>query len=756
MGYRVDSPKIGNYTIVTELGRGAMGVVYKALDPAIGRPVAIKVIRIDPGTTAEEGALLRQRLIHEAGAAGNLSHPGIVTVYQLGEEGENVFVAMEYVEGSALETMLTGGARPHPPFALDIIHQIADALDYAHRAGVVHRDIKPANILVRGDGRVKVADFGVAKLTAATNTSSMTIVGQSIGSPSYMSPEQVQAAPVDGRSDQFSLGVVAYRMLAGYLPFAADSTPALLYQIMAAEPKPVQSLPPGASAALARAMAKDPNNRFPNCAAFAQELVRAMGAPHSETTARTMPLPPHLPTQQIPSSGSSNRSVAIPAVVVLLVLLLASGAYWRFRGKPGAPSSSETSTPTATATAPAPLVKAIDEGRLNDAQDLLSKGADINAANPDGTTALMQAAEGSAYLPNNVPALTMLLEKHPNIEAQDARGRTALYLAVAAGKEDAVRLLVEHKADPNKKVGDGSTPVLAAVMYGRVPTLKMLLDNGGDLTIADNQGATALMIASEGTAYLPNNGPLVEILLAKGAQTETQDSRGRTALDRAASEGKLDAVRLLLEKKANPNQKNSTGATPLLDAVTYGKIAVVQFLLEHGADAALADAQANTPLMVAAEGNAYMPNNAPMTTALLATGVKVDEQDTRGRTAFFRAAEEGKEDAMRLLLEKKTNPNLKASDGSTALIQAVANGKMGAVKLLLDSGADVNLVAANGSNPLLIAAEGNSYIKAPAEMISLLLAHKADTKVVDSQGRTPLALATANKNVPAVELLKGK
>jgi ankyrin repeat protein/serine/threonine protein kinase len=752
----VDSQTIGNYSILSELGRGAMGVVYKALDPAIGRPLAIKVIRIDPGTTAEEGAHLRQRLIHEASAAGNLSHPGIVTVYQLGEDGQNVFVAMEYVEGSPLENMLSGGARPNPPFALDILHQIADALDYAHRAGVVHRDIKPANILVRGDGRVKVADFGVAKLTAATSHS-MTIAGQSIGSPAYMSPEQIQAAPVDGRSDQFSLGIVAWRMLTGHLPFAADSTPALLYQIMAVDPKPDPSLPPAASAALARALTKDPTGRFPNCAAFVQELQSAMAHPPNDTTARTMPLRPTLvpPVAPPPSPPAPKRSLAIPAVAVLVILLAAAG-YWRFRGKPPGTASSDPAPATATTTAPAPLVKAIEEGRVDDARNLLAKGADVNAASPDGTTALMRASEGNAYLPNNVPALTMLLDKHPNIDAQDARGRTALYRAIEEGKEEAARLLLAHKADPNKKANDGSTPLLASVMYGRTQVLKTLLESGGDLSIADNQGTTPLMLASEGTGYLPNNAPLVETLLAKGAKIDTQDSRGRTALDRAAAEGKIDAVRLLVESKANPNQKNSNGETPLMDAVTYGKLAVVQFLLEHGADASIADTQANTPLMIAAEGNGYMPNNAPMTVALLAAGVKVEEQDARGRTAFYRASAEGKEDTMRLLLEKKANPNVKASDGSTPLIEAVSNGKMAAAKLLLDSGADVNLASANGLTPLLIAAEGNSYIKSPSEMISLLLAHKADTKAVDSQGRTPLALATANKNAPAIELLKDK
>jgi serine/threonine-protein kinase len=746
----LDSAIIGNYTILNELGRGAMGVVYKAFDPAIGRPVAIKVIRIDPGTTAEEGALLRQRLIHEAGAAGNLSHPGIVTVYQLGEDGQNVFVAMEFVEGASLENMLAS-ARPNPPFALNILHQIADALDYAHRAGVVHRDIKPANILVRGDGRAKVADFGVAKLTAATSPS-MTVAGQSIGSPAYMSPEQLQAGPVDGRSDQFSLGIVAYRLLTGHLPFTGDSTPALLYQILAADPKPDPSLPPAASAALARALTKDPIGRFPSCGAFVQELEGAMDRPQSDTTARTLPLRAPTSSSTSPVPAVSKRNLAIPAGLII-VSLIAAGGYWRFRSKV---SGTASAPPATAATAPALLVKAIDEGRIEDARNLLAKGENVNSANPDGTTALMKAAEGSAYLQNNIPAMTMLLDKHPDIDAQDSRGRTALYRAISEGKDEATRLLLAHKADPNRKANDGSTPLLASVMYGRTQALKALLENGGDLTLADNQGTTPLMLASEGTGYLPNNAPLVETLLEKGARTDPQDSRGRTALDRAASEGKIDAVRLLLEKKADPNQKNSNGGTPLLDAVTYGKLAAVQLLLERGADASLADAQANTPLMIAAEGNGYMPNNAPMTAALLAAGVKVDEQDARGRSAFYRASAEGKVDAMRLLLEKKANPNLKALDGSTPLIEAVANGKMAAVKLLLDSGADVNLAAANGLTPLLIAAAGSPYITSPSEMITLLLAHKADSRAVDSQGRTPLALATANKNAPAIEVLKDK
>src|SRR5579862_1815183 len=183
---------IGGYNIVGELGRGAMGVVYRAFDPRISRPVAIKVIRVTPEATAEESSQLRQRLIREASAAGKLSHPSIVTVYQLGEDGQNVFIAMEFVQGTSLGEAMRK-ERISPSRCIQILQQVAEGLDYAHKAGVVHRDIKPANILIREDGQAKIADFGIAKVIESA-TSYMTQEGTTLGSPSYMSPEQVRAA----------------------------------------------------------------------------------------------------------------------------------------------------------------------------------------------------------------------------------------------------------------------------------------------------------------------------------------------------------------------------------------------------------------------------------------------------------------------------------------------------------------------------------------------------------------------------------
>ena len=226
--------KIGRYEIVTELGRGAMGVVYSAMDPLIGRRVAIKTIRLDTMEAAENREELTRRLFREAQSAGVLSHPGIITIHDVGEQGNEAYIVMEYVDGRNLEDVLASGVPQHSGTLLSILRQSATALDYAHGKGIIHRDIKPANIMLCHDGVAKIADFGVAKLAASA---SMTQAGLVLGTPSYMSPEQAQGQAVDGRSDQFSLAVVAYRMLTGELPFQGATLTAILTKILLEEPQ---------------------------------------------------------------------------------------------------------------------------------------------------------------------------------------------------------------------------------------------------------------------------------------------------------------------------------------------------------------------------------------------------------------------------------------------------------------------------------------------------------------------------------------
>lgn len=266
--------QIGRYRILSEIGRGAMGVVYRAQDPAIGRVVAIKTIRLGDLADSAERAKLRDRLMREAQSAGVLSHPGIVTIYDVAEQDELAYIAMEIVDGPTLER-LTVTEPPDARLVLDILAQTAAALDYAHKRGIVHRDIKPANIMIHERVTAKITDFGVARIVSHQ----MTQAGSMVGTPNYMSPEQIQGQPVDGRSDQFSLAVIAYELLTGERPFTAESIPALAFKIVQEEPLPVHRLNPTlgwpVDTVLKRAMSKDPGGRYPTCSDFAVAVENA-------------------------------------------------------------------------------------------------------------------------------------------------------------------------------------------------------------------------------------------------------------------------------------------------------------------------------------------------------------------------------------------------------------------------------------------------------------------------------------------------
>jgi len=264
--------------VLRVLGRGAMGVVYLGEDPVIDRQVAIKVIRHFVGVAEEEMRLLQDRFEREFRSAGRLSHPNIVTVYDVGKQGDSSFIAMEYVPGETLEDVLDSGRHLTLREAADLVQAIAGALDFAHARDIVHRDIKPGNILLDPDGVPKLSDFGVAKL----NTAQATTTGTVIGTPAYMSPEQITGDPVTGRSDQFSLAVLLYQVLTGERPFAGDNATTMMYRIIHTPPAPPRerngSLPEAVDAVLLRAMAKDPAERYPSCSAFAEALARALGA----------------------------------------------------------------------------------------------------------------------------------------------------------------------------------------------------------------------------------------------------------------------------------------------------------------------------------------------------------------------------------------------------------------------------------------------------------------------------------------------
>jgi serine/threonine-protein kinase len=343
-----DTPrKLGRYHIIREIGRGAMGVVYKADDPVIEREVAIKAIQLSFVVSEEEKQLYLNRFYREAKAAGKLNHPNIVTIYDVDEDKETgtPFIVMEYLEGTTLQEMLAQGLLLPLNDVNQIIMQVADALNYAHTQQVVHRDVKSANIMLLPGLKSKIMDFGIARMASSDLTKS----GQFMGTPNYMSPEQIEGkSAVDGRSDLFSLGVIYYLMLTGERPFSGDSFTSISYKIVHVDPLPPRTINPGVpepcNEILQRLLAKDPAQRYSSGADLITDLkklnglesysdqitsdsVRAANIAKSITNpsmSRTEPPPlPHISKwQKLPAKV---RKIYVPAALVVVSAIVVIG-----------------------------------------------------------------------------------------------------------------------------------------------------------------------------------------------------------------------------------------------------------------------------------------------------------------------------------------------------------------------------------------------------------------------------------------------
>ena len=298
--------RLGRYEIVDEIGKGAMGVVYLARDPLIGRLVALKTFRIGYSVKDVELEQFRARFIREAQSAGILSHPNIVTIHDVVEQSEDglAFIAMEYVRGTNLKVLLQGEQSLTLPFIVEVISQVAEALDYAHSHRVIHRDVKPANILITADNRVKITDFGIARL----DSSNLTQEGQLLGTPNYMAPEQIQGREVDHRADLFALGVVLYEMLTRHKPFQGENLTVVSHRIVYDHFTPpkeyVKNLPPGLEGILNRALDKDPNRRYQKAKEMVTDLRRLSGTLAADDLNETQSISVMGPILHTPPQGA--------------------------------------------------------------------------------------------------------------------------------------------------------------------------------------------------------------------------------------------------------------------------------------------------------------------------------------------------------------------------------------------------------------------------------------------------------------------
>lgn len=393
--------KLGRYEITTELGQGAMGVVYQAVDPLLDRTVAIKTINLN--LSKDELEDFERRFYREAKSAGRLNHPNIVTIYDVGKTDDVAYMAMEFLQGEELRDVLDASAPLPVDRIADIAAQVADGLAFAHEHGIVHRDIKPTNIMILRNGLAKITDFGIALMPSASRT----MVGMVLGSPKYMSPEQVVGQDLDGRSDIFSLGVVLYEMLAGMPPFTGENISAIMYRILNEMPLAPKTINPNVPEAfnyiIAKALAKHPDERYQTAQEMAHDLrnYEALEVPDSiypsgaagklrtlERRVRPRPIeeetailsaasvPPtplelreaheeNSDSQNIATANAglpqpSKKRIAVMAVAVAAGIFLAASLLWHDNGSapgpdtvtPGVTAGMPTAAPKATPAAP--------------------------------------------------------------------------------------------------------------------------------------------------------------------------------------------------------------------------------------------------------------------------------------------------------------------------------------------------------------------------------------------------------------------
>ncbi|MGB7295792.1 MAG: serine/threonine-protein kinase [Candidatus Aminicenantales bacterium] len=346
--------KIGKYQVLGTIGKGGMGIVYKGLDPDIEREVAIKTIRFDTLTEGMEKEGQLARVIREAKAAGRLTHPNIITIYDVVREKDLTYIVMQYVDGSNLQAMIESGKSHSPREIIDILKPVAEALDFAHRGGIVHRDIKPANILIDNSGKPFLADFGVARI----ETSTLTQTGTTVGTLSYMSPEQVKGQTVDKRSDIFALGVILYELLTGKKPFGGDNMSTIVYRIVHEEPERItdinKDLPPAYESVIRKALAKNPDDRYQTCGELIADL---------ENPGRMAEATLAFDFQNEEAGRPKKRKLAVTlAGALALLVIIAGGMFLLLSGGSGkAPANSQDletikteglSTATRSATAP--------------------------------------------------------------------------------------------------------------------------------------------------------------------------------------------------------------------------------------------------------------------------------------------------------------------------------------------------------------------------------------------------------------------
>jgi len=559
--------------ILELLGQGGMGAVYKARQKSLDRIVALKILAV-PDSAGPDFA---ERFSREARALASLSHSSIVTVYDFGKSGERYFLLMEYVDGANLHRLIHDGAIK-PAQALELVSHLCDALQFAHESGVVHRDIKPENILVDRKGRVKIADFGLAKILGrAADPTRLTGAHQVMGTAHYMAPEQLERPlEVDHRADIYSLGVVFYELLTGELPIGRFQPPSRKIEVDVRIDDVVL-----------KTLAKEPQLRYQHASEVKTDIdgISAGAAPRVA----------------VRPAGRSWLPWVITAVTVFVICAFTL-IFLRLDRQP------DTERPTADvavgepsdkarARRAGPLTIAASRGDRQMVVSLLEAGADVNEVDAHGTTPLSGAVDRGAF-----DVAQLLLERGAEANVSRRTGVTSLMVAAGRGDLPVVKLLIEAGADVSGVDNHGMTALSAAADRGAFEVAQLLLEHGAEANVSRQTGVTPLMVAA-GRGDLP----VVELLLEAGADVTAVDNQAMTALSAAVDRGAFDVAQLLLEAGVDVNVARQTGVTPLMIAAARGDLPLVELLLEAGADVTAEDNHGMTALSAAVDrGNAEL------------------------------------------------------------------------------------------------------------------------------------------------------
>jgi len=407
---------LGRYKIIKEIGRGAMGVVYQGYDPRIDRIVALKTIRKDRLAESRDVEDLVMRFQKEVRATGKLVHPNIIIIYDTGEDEETAYIAMEYIEGDTLEDLIQRGIRFPMEKIIDIIDQICDGLEYTHRQGIVHRDLKPSNIMLLKGERVKITDFGISKAVGASS-SSITQAGIFLGTPSYMSPEQIAGRKIDGRSDLFSLGIILYQLLTGEKPFFANTISTLMYNIVNKDPIPPSqidsSIPFHYDEVIAKALAKDLDKRYQTAKDFVEDLKRAYRGERlmdASSIEPTMTVAQGILKEIYPKRNRFGLLAGF--AVTLLVLLVLGGYYWMHHRMPRPPEGERVSEVRVEERVATPVEKEPVKPILSPAEEggkaemVRAVGSIVVKSDPPGALVFLDGTRHDGFTPTVIKEVT--------------------------------------------------------------------------------------------------------------------------------------------------------------------------------------------------------------------------------------------------------------------------------------------------------------------------------------------------------------